>query len=258
MARSQAEARSQADVAATAVVAALACGAAAIGAPAAVQAPLGIMLFAAVGYLLSQILLGPRIAGLERVAVAAGLALAVPILGGPVLYAAGVLLHQAAWLGLLAGVTLASDVVVFVRRRAGRAEPFSWRPEWRLPGRQTAIFAAAIVVAAAGVGLARVGVSIQPQPGFTQLWLSPQGKSTSAASLGVTNNQGSVTSYRLVLLRNGLVSATWNLTLGPGRTWRQAVPVAGGSTLTASLYRLPDLSHPYRHVATGPVRAAGS
>jgi hypothetical protein len=250
--------RSQADVAATAVVAVLACGAAASGAPTAVQAPLGILLFAASGYLLSQILLGPRIAGLERVAVATGLALAVPILGGPLLYAAGVLLHQAAWLGLLAGVTLASDLVLLVRRRIGRSEPFSWQPEWRLPGRQVAIFAAAIAVAAGGVALARIGVSIQPQPGFTQLWLAPQVKNAHAANLGVTNNQGSATSYRLVLVSNGHVSATWNLTLGTGRTWQRAVPLTSGSTLTANLYRLPDLSHPYRYVATGPVRAAGS
>jgi hypothetical protein len=251
--------RSQADVVATAVVAVLACGAAAIGAPAAVQAPLGILLFAACGYLLSELLLGGRIAGLERVAVATGLALAVPILGGPLLYAAGVLLHQAAWLGLLAGVALASDLVLFARRRAGRAELFSWRPEWRRPPRrQTAIFAAAIVVAACGVGLARVGVSIQPQTGFTQLWLSPQAQNARAASLGVTNNQGSVTSYRLVLLSNGHVSATWNLTLDSGRTWQRAVPLTGNSTLTVNLYRLPDLTHPYRYVATGPVRAAGS
>lgn len=239
-------------------MAALACGAAAGSAPTAVLAPLGIALLAACGYLLSQILIGPRTAGLERVVVAAGLALAVPILGGLLLYVAGVPLHQAAWLGLLAGVTLVSDAVLYVRRRAGRAELFDWQPQWRLPRRQTAIFAAAIVVAACGVGLARMGVATQPQPGFTQLWLSPQAKNQHTANLGVTNDQGSVTSYRLVLLSNGHVSATWNLTLGSGRTWQRAVPLTGTQTLTANLYRLPDLTHPYRYVATGPVQAAGS
>ena len=250
--------RSQADVAATAVVAALACGAAAIGAPTAALVVLGITLFAAPGYVLSQILLGARVAGLERVVVAAGLALAVPILGGPVLYLAGVPLHRNAWLGLLAGVTLVSDVVLLVRRWAGRAPLFTWRPEWRLPRGHTAIFAAAIVIAAGAVGLARIGVAAQPQPGFTQLWLSPQAQDRHTASLGVTNDQGSVTSYRLVLLRGGQVGASWNLTLANGRTWQRVVPLTGNYIFTANLYRLPDLTHPYRYVATGPVQAAGS
>jgi hypothetical protein len=250
--------RSQADVAATAVVAAAACAATAAGAPTAVLAVFGIAVFAAPGYLLSQILLGSRTAGLERVVVAAGLALAVPILGGPVLYLAGVPLHRGAWLGLLAGVTLASDVVLFARRRAGRAPLFTWRPHWRLPRGHTAAFAAAILVAAGAVAVARIGAAIQPQPGFTQLWLSPQASKQHAESLGVTNNQGTRTSYRLVLLRGGHVSATWNLTLADGQTWQRTVPFTGTDTLTANLYRLPDLAHPYRYVATGPVKAARS
>ena len=92
--------RSQADVAATALVAVLACGAAASGAPPAAMIVLGIMLLAAPGYLLGQLLVGSRIAGLERVVVMTGLALAVPVLGGLLLYAARVPLHRPGWLGL--------------------------------------------------------------------------------------------------------------------------------------------------------------
>ncbi len=250
--------RNQTDIGATAVVAALACGAAAADAPTAVMAVLGLALFAASGYLLAQLLLGTHIAGLERAVVVTGLALAVPIVGGLLLNAARVPLHRAAWLGLLAGVTLAADLVLFLRRRAGRAALFTWHPEWRLPRRPTAIFAVAMVVAACGVALARIGVAIQPQPGFTQLWLSPQHQNGPTASLGVSNDQGSTTNYRLVLLRNGHVSATWNLTLANGRTWQQAVPFTGAYTLAANLYRLPDVDHPYRYVATNSTNAAGS
>ena len=116
-------ARSQADVAVTAAVAVLACGAAASGAPTAVMIVLGIALFAAPGYLLSQLLLSSRVAGLERVAVATGLALCVPILGGVLLNAAGVPLHRPAWLGLLAGLTLVCDVALFLRRRSAERRP---------------------------------------------------------------------------------------------------------------------------------------
>ena len=250
--------RSQADVAATALVAALACGAAASGAPTAAMTVLGILLFAAPGYLLGQLLVGSQTTGLERVIVMAGLALAVPILGGLLLYAARVPLHRPGWLGLLAGVTLAGDVVLFRRRRAGRAAPFSWQPEWRVPRWHVAAFAAAVLIAACGVGLARTGAANQPQPGFTQLWLSSQQQKPHTLSFGITNDQGGTTSYRLVLLLNGQMSATWNLTLASGQTWQRWVSVTGRYTLTANLYRLPDLTHPYRYVSTDSTKAAGS
>src|ERR1035437_8545370 len=105
--------RSQADVGASALVAALACGAAASGAPTAAMTVLGIMLFTAPGYLLGQLLVGSQTTGLERVVVMAGLALAVPILGGLLLYAAGGPLHRPGRAGLLAGGGLARGLVVF-------------------------------------------------------------------------------------------------------------------------------------------------
>jgi hypothetical protein len=126
----------------------------------------------------------------------------------------------------------------------------------RAPGRgtvgQLALFAAAIVVAAGAVGLAVTGEARQPQPGFTQLWLAPQRPAGHTLSLGVTNDQGRTTSYRLVLQSAGRVIGAWSLTLGEGRTWQRPVPFTGNQTLTAGLYRLPDLAHPYRYVSVGP------
>ena len=204
-----------------------------------------------------------------------GLALAVPVLGGLLLYAARVPLHRPGWLGLLAGVTLAADTALFARRRAavaGRASARdagptdrpAWRPRarpaaWRASRWHVAVFAVAVLVAAGAVGLAVAGAARQPQPGFTQLWLSPQRQDAHTLSLGVTNDQGRTTSYRLVLLRDGRVIDTWNLTLGDGRTWQRSVPFTGKQTLAADLYRLPDLTHPYRYVSIGPSSgAAGS
>jgi hypothetical protein len=284
--------RSQADVAATALVAVLACVAAAAGAPAAAMTVLGIALFAAPGYLLGQLLVGSRAAGLERVAVMTALALAVPVLGGLLLNIAGIPLHRPGWLGLLAGVTLAADTALFGRRRAtgagratrpamrvppttevlpvtqirpatqvqmlpaGPAAPRGPGPGWRTSRWHVAVFAAAVLVAAAAASLAAFGAVRQPQPGFTQLWLSPQHQSAHTLSLGVTNDQGRTTSYRLVLQRGGRVIGTWNLTLGEGRTWQRPVPFTGKQTLAAGLYRLPDLAHPYRYVSVGPSSGA--
>ncbi|HEX8008676.1 MAG TPA: DUF1616 domain-containing protein [Trebonia sp.] len=242
-------------------MAVLACGAAAAGAPVAAMTVLGLALFAAPGYLLGQLLLDSRTTGLERVAFSAGLALAVPVLGGLVLYTAGVPLHRPGWLGLLAGVTLACDVALLLRRRvpaSGRAAPLTWRPSWRVPPWHVAAFAAAVVIAASGVGLARIGVTRQPQPGFTQLWLSPRHQNGHMLSLGVKNDQGITTRYRLVVLRNGHVITARNINLADGQTWQQSVPFTGNGTLTADLYRLADLVHPYRHVSTGRTKAARS
>jgi len=217
---------------------------------------LGLALFAAPGYLLSQLLTGSRIGGLERVVVATGLALVVPVLGGLLLYAAGVPLHRAGWLGLLAAVTLIGDVALFVRRRTGKAAPFSWRFEHRrMPLPRLAIFAAAVLIAASAVTLARLGVAAQPQPGFTQLWLAPQQQKAHTVVLGVSNDEGSTTSYRLVLLYNQQVSATWNFTLADGQTWQRSITFTGTYTLAADLYRLPDLTHPYRYVTTHASKA---
>jgi hypothetical protein len=250
---------SHADLAVIAAVAVLACGAAAGGAPVAVTAVLGMALFAAPGYLLGQ-LLGSPIGGLERAVVVTGLALVVPILGGLLLYAARVPLHRDAWLGLLAGMTLVGGVALFLRRRAGRAAPFAWpRGAWRLlPPRHAVAFGAAVVIAACGLAVARLGVALQHNPGFTQLWLSARDKNARTASLGVSNQQGNTTRYVLVLLRNGTVSATWNLTLADGQTWQQVVPVTARYAVAANLYRLPDLGRPYRHVTTPGGWAAGS
>lgn len=249
----------QADIAVTAAVAALACAAAAAGAPVAVTIVLGLALLAMPGYLLAQLLLGPGTAGLERTLAAVGLALIVPIVGGLVLYAAGVPLHRASWLAVLAGVTLAADLALWLRRRTGWSAPFRWpRARRRLPPRHVAMFGAAMVIAACGVVVARVGAAIQPGPHFTQLWLSSQGVRADAIKIGVTNDQGSTVDYRLVVLRSGDASTTRNLTIANGATWQVTVPFNEKSgNLTANLYRLPNLSTPYRQVDTNGDKASG-
>lgn len=249
---------SQADIAVTAAVAVLACAAAAVGAPSAVTIVLGIALFAMPGYLLAQLLLGPATAALERALVAVGLAFIVPIIAGLVLYTAGVPLRRASWLSVLGGVTLACDAVLLLRRETGRAPPFRWPAGMRrLSPWHAAAFGLAVVIAVCGVGLARVGAAIQPQPLFTQLWLSTRGVSEGAIKIGVTNDEGRATDYRLVVLLNGRTKTAWNVTLANGDTWQRTVPFNGKSSLAADLYRLPDLTAVYRSVNTNGDGAPG-
>ena len=242
--------RSQADLWITAAVAVVACAAAAADAPVAVMTVLGLVLFVAPGYLLGQLLLGSYIVGLERVAVAAGLMFCVPILGGLLLYAAGLPLHRAAWLSLLAGVTLVCDVALFVRRRSGRSpSPLGQQKGWRLPLRQMAAFAAAVVIAVCGVGLARAGVAKQHYPGYTQLWLDRPNESAATVNLGVRNYEGETMRYRVSTCgpRPHCRYLESHPCQWPGLAFSPRYPVR--HKISVNLFRLPDVTQAYRHVA---------
>jgi uncharacterized membrane protein len=241
--------RGQADLGITAVVTVLVCAAAAIGAPVGVTAVLGIALFMASGYLLSELLLGSYVTGIERVAVGTGLAFCVPILGGLLMAAAGVPLRRTAWLGLFAGVILCSDVILFLRRRFGSQASAGRRPQgWRLRPRQAAAFGVAAMIAVSAVGLARVGAAVQQYPGYTQLWLVRPNKAVPTVNLGVVNQEGRTVRYRLVLARNGHSAVAWNLVLANGQAWRRSEQYPGRYTISVNLFRLPNVSQPYRHV----------
>jgi hypothetical protein len=241
-----------ADVAVAGGIAILGYAAAMANLPAAVMIVLGIGLFAAPGYVWSEVLLSPRVTGLERIAVATGLALMTPIFGGLVLYAAGIPLRRTSWTGLLAVVTLVGVMALTIQRwktelpASARQAPAGRHPAWH-----AAAFGAAAVITIGAVALAVAGAEAQKYPGYTQLWMSPLQQEPLAASLGVTNQQGSTMQYRLVLLRKGQVSATWNLTLASGQTWQRTITFTDKYSVVADLYRLPDLSHPYRNVTNG-------
>ena len=248
--------RGHADLGIAAATAVLACAAAVLHAPAAVMAILGAALFAAPGYLLCQLLPGPDRAGLERLAVAAGLALSVPVIGGLLLYAAGRRLDRTSWLLLLTAVTLAADLMVYLRRRHGRrvrrgretARPGRGERGRRIPPRHAAAFAAAVVMACCAVGLARQGAAAQHYPGYSQLWADRGPQDAAAVRFGVGNHEGRTMRYLLVYVDNGRRAASWNLVLADGQAWHRSRASAGGHAIGVKLFRLPDASRPYRYV----------
>jgi uncharacterized membrane protein len=242
--------RGHADLGIAAAMAVLACAAAVLHAPAAVMAMLGAALFAAPGYLLSRLLPGPDRGGLERLAVAAGLALSVPVTGGLLLYAAGRRLDRTSWLLLLTAVTLAADLMVYLRRRHGRTvRPGREERGWRIPPRHAAAFAAAVVTACCAVGLARQGAAAQHYPGYTQLWADRIPGNAATVRLGVGNHEGRTTRFLLVYVDNGRRAASWRLVLADGQSWQRSQRAAAGHAVRAELFRLPDASRPYRYVA---------
>lgn len=242
--------RGEADLAIAAAVAVLACVLALTGAPAALTAVTGMALVAAPGYLLAVLILGPAATAMDRVLAGAALALSVPVLGGLALQAAGVPLHKPAWLALLAGLTLAADLAVLLRRRRSRppdGPPGALRGR-RLHAGPAVTLAAALVIAGGGLALARLGAARQHYPGFTQLWLVHQDPRAATANLGVGNREGGTVRYLVVLLRNGRRVSEWTFSLRNGQDWHQSPRVPATAALRVNLFRLPDVRTPYRHV----------
>jgi hypothetical protein len=242
-----------ATIAVTAAAAILSFAAIVVGAPTPVTAVLGIAMLASLGCVWIQVLLGHDIAGLERITVATGLTVAVPVLGGLALQAAGVPLHRTAWAGLLTCVTLTGDILLAIRYRAARRTTTPRQPNrWRLSPWHAVAYGAAVVITVGAVGIARVGAAIQHYPGYTELWLSPQSGNSTTAALGVSNHQGGTERYRLVLLHRRHVTAIWNITLSDGQTWQRTISITSNRNTIADLYLKPDLTHPYRYVDTDP------
>jgi uncharacterized membrane protein len=217
--------------------------------PTALATVMGVALFVAVGYVWSGVLTDKRIGGLERAAVAAGLAMIVPVLGGLVLYLADIPLNRRSWTGLLAAAAFTGSVALMVRRRAEETPDRPERTFLRtLSIRDCATWAVAILVAAGAMVVAVEGAARQNYGGFTQLWLSPDGSSHDV--VGVTNWQGKTTAFRVVVRRSGQKDAVYNITLRQGQTWKLAFASIAKARVVADLYRLPVLSTPYRYVDT--------
>lgn len=244
--------RNYLDIAVAVAIAVLAVVAVAAHLPGPVIVVLGIGLFAAPGYVWAELILSAAAPVFERVMVATGLALVAPILGGLAIYGLKISLHRAAWVGLLAALTIIGSVVLLVRGRgpAPVAAPQQARRR-ELPRRHLATFGAAGVIGIAALALSVHSAETQKYAGYTQLWMSPVIKNPQQANLGVSNQEGSTLKYRLVLLRKGKQSATWNLTLTNGETWQQTIPYTTQYSVTADLYRLPNLTKPYRTVDNG-------
>jgi hypothetical protein len=241
--------RSYLAIVATAAAAISSLVVAVTGAPTPVTTVSALALLISLGYVWAKILLGRNVAGLERVAVAVGLTISAAVLGGLLLQVIGVPLHRRSWTVLFAGMTVMGDVILTVQYLARpRIAAAVQSAKWRLPAWQEVIYGIAVVVAIGAVALADIGASVQHYPGFTELWLSPRGGGATDASLGVSNHQGRTEEYRLILIRNGRISATWHLTLAGGQEWQRTIPIASGHDTIADLYLLPDLTHPYRYV----------
>lgn len=109
----------------------------------------------------------------------------------------------------------------------------------------------AAVVALTALLVARAGAESQVYPGFTQLWMLPEGPGS--VTVGVRNEEGAEQSYMLAVMLDGAAfGEPVALTLAVGEAWQQSVPVgqppAGTrAVVEARLFRPTD-TEPYRRV----------
>ena len=236
-------------------IAAALAGAAAVRAPGSVLLPLGVASMVVAGYIAAEAMLGTSAASLEGVAFTALLALALPAVGGVVLHVEGVPLQRAAWVTLLALITMVGALVVSARRASPTGTPqpdaegdvgaaTGTPPQRRRLGR-AAVMGTALVVAATAVGVAVAGANAQKQPGFTELSLVPR---TGSAVLRVTNFEGHRARYLVELRGAGPAVVRYRVDLEPRATWARKVPSPDGAALRADLFVGGEGLPPYRSV----------
>lgn len=189
----------------------------------------------------------------ERILVTLVGSIVVAILLGFLLTRVGIRLTPLSWAVALMLVTLVAAAAAIAR--AGRAWTIRLPDRIELPAVRSlprldlALVGLAVVVALSAAGIARLGATAQPQPGFSQLWLLPE--AGNAVRVGVRDEESGPASYHLVLRgTNGTITEWRDVRLAPGERWERsvAVPTAARAGLELLLYRSDSPGTVYRRV----------
>jgi uncharacterized membrane protein len=227
-----------------------------------IRVPLGLLLVLVLpGYALVAALF-PRhpLRLAERIVVIVGVSLVCTILGGLALDITPWGLTTNTWAVLLSLITVAGVVVAGLRRTGGEPVPAiaggRLLPSLSIP--QALLFGLAALVVAGALGMARAGALEAPTPGYTQLWLLPDGTGTpQQVRVGVSNAESTPVQYKLQLIVNGNVAQEWaNVPLAPGAKWETTTTLPADLPKTqpvaALLYRRDSPNTVYRRVAWWP------
>jgi hypothetical protein len=194
---------------------------------------------------------GAKLAGAELAVMSVALSIATVVVGGFLLWGAGVGLGRPAWAGLLGGTTLMAAIVW---NRRGDASVVATRP-FRVSRREIVIVLLVLAVAGGSLGLARKALPARGLEGYTALWADPRG-SHRTIQVGVLSEQTKSISFWLDVRLDGRRVLGRRLVLQPGHSWQTTVRAPVGTTprrLVATLY-IPGNTSPYRRV---DVRLAG-
>jgi uncharacterized membrane protein len=179
---------------------------------------------------------------LERVILSLGLSITIVALAGFILNLTPWGMQPVSWALLLGVITLGLSIVAHVRRKEQRSSVLE-RPVFTIGSRQTLLFGLTFLIFTGTLAVARVGISREQRPGFTQLWMQPvDGADQNAIRLGVTSHEVSAVTYQLHLKVGGNVLVEWeSIELEPGEQWETTVVLPawliGSETLEGVLYR---------------------
>lgn len=160
-----------------------------------------LLLFFAPGFALVRATLVENIPGLWVFVLSLGLSVALTIVAGILLDTAGHLNPQALVIAL-ASVTIFAAVVA--KRLGRRLLPRIPRPVRGFGKADTMMVCLALVLATAGVLVARRGAEHHREFTFTQFWMLPVSDwDSTLATLGIANHEGVTTRYDVDILIDG-------------------------------------------------------
>lgn len=193
------------------------------------------------GYPLTALLWpGRRWEGIERIALALGLSLALAVVSGLVLnwtpWGVGGVQQTA----VLALVAVGGALLALLRRGGEPAATDRWSlaagpllPPVRAG--QLLLLALGLGLVAAAVVISARSAATAPGSGYVAAWITPAGSRPGTVSLGVDSHTASAAGYRVELLEGARTVRDWpRLSLPAGGTWSATVklpPAASGTVL---------------------------
>lgn len=203
--------------------------------PVLIRAPAALLLaFVLPGLVLTQ-LSGrfARMDAFEGLAWILGVSIAVVVVTGLGIAAAGAALAPGTWAVVLAGVTLTGAALATIRGPSGGIRRLPRMPH--LERISVALLVVAGILTSAAVVYVRHEAAQRERPTATQLWAIPS--SDSIVTIGVRSHERTTTSFRLSVDAADAGPREWRMRLEPDQRWEVAVPVTGAQgPLRAWLY----------------------
>jgi hypothetical protein len=194
------------------------------------------------GYAIASAVFSKRDLPLEEVTVyTIAFSLAAVAIGGLLLQLVAPL-DETTWPLLLTAITLAAIAVAELReKQKPRSFDISLQP---IGAFATVLFLAAFGLAAWSIALATDGAHDQAaESRFTSLWIVPDGAG-GGATVGVEDEEGSETSYELLVREGSVEVGRWQIELTDGESWQADLPksiLQRPTATVAELYRDGDL-----------------
>jgi uncharacterized membrane protein len=191
--------------------------------------------------------------GLPRYILAAGLSLAVVVLGGLVLNLVSAL-SPWGWLALLCAATAAGFLIACWRNGpAGVSVPPPFAMKWELSIKEAALYSGAFAAVILAFVISTTEGQKFQQAKFTEFWITPdRTEEIGTVEVGMRNAETMSTSYDVELMLDDQMVAAWrNITLQKNESWSQTVDLPGPSRrhrLEAWLFKSGDHQKVYRRV----------